>query len=102
MLRLLRRLGRRKKTTAGIKRATKRYKMEDHENAPPQPLDSTTFPPLGVEIHEITRTEAADRTQPTLPAEILIKKATIQTSVQNFQSQKTSIGLGDLRVNDWC
>ena len=76
--------------------------MEDRKKALPHPLGSTTFLPLGVKIHEATRTKAADGTQPRLPAGIATKKAIMQTSVHNLQSQKTNIGLGNLRDGDWC
>ena len=100
-LRFLRKFKRRKRITAGTKGVIKPHKMEDHKKALPQPPRSTTPPSLKVEIYERTRIEAEDRTQPRLPAGIATKRATMPTSVQNLQSQKTSIGLGDLRVGDW-
>ena len=101
-LRSPKRLEKRKRTTTGTERATEPHKMEDHKKALPQPPGSTTPPPLGVEIHEGTRTEAADRTHPRLPVRIATKRATMQTSVRNLWSQKTSIGFGDFCVGDWC
>ena len=101
-LRPPKRLGKRKKTTVSTKKATEPHEIEDHKEAPPQPPGSTTPSSLGVEIHEKTRTEVAVRTKPRLPARIATKKATMQTSVQNLSSQKTSIGLGNLRFGDLC
>ena len=84
MLRPSRRLGKRRRTTAGTKVAIEPHKIKNHKKAPPQPLESTTTAPLGMEIHKRTRTETVDRIQPRLSAEIATKRATMQTNIRNF------------------
>ena len=58
-LRPPRRLGKRRRTIAATDAGTEHQRMAGHRKGTPQPPGSTTPPPLRVEIHEGTRTEAA-------------------------------------------
>ena len=70
--------------------------------APPRPLGSTEpRPRLEIIVAANNQRIKKIRIWAGPPVTTVIKKAILPTNALNTTSQKTSIGLGNLLVNDW-